>query len=154
MKDRETYGVVVAPSPKMEHPVTEEEAFEWYLPYKQLPNYKPEQFVIDELNMRIEYALRNIVKPTIKGEITRGKIRWRGIYVHTLVCESSEVYNVRLSDKGQLTDIHFAGHALKLPGVTYSCELRLFQRGHEINLDYTGKEMKRYEDFCSKHELG
>ena len=140
------------PPVKMEHPTTEEEAFEWHMP--NLPDYKPEQWVINELNMRIEYALRHLVKPTIKKEITRGKIRWRGIYVHTLVCESSEVYNVRLSGEGKLTDIQYTGHALKLPGVTYHYELRLFQRDHEINLNYIGKEMERYKEFRSKHELG
>ena len=26
-----------------------------------------------------EYALRNVAEPPVKGKITRGKIRWRGI---------------------------------------------------------------------------
>jgi hypothetical protein len=60
------------------------------------------------------------------------------------------VYNVRLSGEGKLTDIQFTGHALELPGVTYSFELRMFQRDHEINLNYTGKEMERYKEFRSK----
>lgn len=142
------YGGILAM--KSEHSTTEQEAFEWHMP--KVADYTPEQWVVNELNMRIEYALRNLVKPTIKGQIKKGKIRWRGIYAHTLICESSEVYNVRLSGEGKLTDIQFAGHALKLPGVTYSFELRLFQRDHEINLNYTGKDMERYKEFRTKYK--
>lgn len=32
-----------------------------------------------EMDSRLEYALRNLVIPPIKGEITRGKIKWRGL---------------------------------------------------------------------------
>lgn len=32
-----------------------------------------------EINACIEFALRNMVVPPIKGKITRGKVRWRGL---------------------------------------------------------------------------
>lgn len=32
-----------------------------------------------ELDLRIEYALRNKINKPIKGEITKGKLKWRGI---------------------------------------------------------------------------
>lgn len=32
-----------------------------------------------ELDLRIEYALRNKIDKPIKGEITKGKLKWRGI---------------------------------------------------------------------------
>jgi len=32
-----------------------------------------------EMNLSIEYILRNKIDKPIKGEITKGKLRWRGI---------------------------------------------------------------------------
>ena len=34
-----------------------------------------------ELDLRIEYALRNKIDKPIKGEITKGKLKWRGIRI-------------------------------------------------------------------------
>lgn len=34
-----------------------------------------------EQNRAFEYALRNVAVPPIKGEITRGKVKWRGIRI-------------------------------------------------------------------------
>ena len=133
------------PPQKMEHPTTEEEAFEWHMP--NLPDYKPEQRIIDDINMRIEYALRYLVTPPIKGEITRGKIRWRGIYAHTLIVDDCDLYNVELADNGNLQNIRFGGHALM---TGFSVEPHIFQRDHEINLNFQGEEYKRFREFRSK----
>ena len=35
----------------------------------------------EEVNKKFEYILRNYVTPPIKGEITKGKVRWRGLQV-------------------------------------------------------------------------
>lgn len=32
-----------------------------------------------QLNDAVEFACRNLVTPPIKGEITRGKVKWRGL---------------------------------------------------------------------------
>lgn len=39
--------------------------------------------IIEEQNKIFEYALRNEAFPPIKGEITKGKIKWRGIRIVT-----------------------------------------------------------------------
>lgn len=36
-----------------------------------------------------EYVLRNLVKPIIKGNITRGKIKWRGLKICNQVYTNS-----------------------------------------------------------------
>ena len=36
----------------------------------------------EKVDRQIEYALRNLVEPPIKGEITKGKIRWRGLRLY------------------------------------------------------------------------
>lgn len=37
--------------------------------------------VKSEQDKAFEYALRNVAVPTIKGDITKGKIKWRGIRI-------------------------------------------------------------------------
>lgn len=41
-----------------------------------------------QLGEKVEFALRNMVQPPIRGEITRGKIKWRGL---KLVYETPKV---------------------------------------------------------------
>ena len=62
----------------------------------------------------IEYALRNLVTPPIKGEITKGKIRWRGLRI---------VY-VQVPPKFEQTDKDFK--------VSLDCGYELWQRDKRI----------------------
>lgn len=39
--------------------------------------------MVNKQNEIIEYHLRNTVVPPIKGEITKGKVRWRGLSIGT-----------------------------------------------------------------------
>ena len=49
--------------------------------FKTLSDKIQEEIVeqYEELDLRIEYALRNKIDKPIKGEITKGKLKWRGI---------------------------------------------------------------------------
>lgn len=37
------------------------------------------EYLLSEIDLMIEDTLRNNVSPPIKGEITKGKIKWRGL---------------------------------------------------------------------------
>lgn len=50
---------------------------------------------IAEINQQIEFMLRHCVTPVIKGEITKGKIKWRGITIE-LLTQSDDVTKVQL----------------------------------------------------------
>lgn len=56
--------------------------------------FKTEQDLRSEfesvIGKEIEYILRNEVKPPIKGKITKGKCRWRGI---TLIMDYQSAFN-------------------------------------------------------------
>ena len=64
-------------------------------------------------NEEIEYILRNYVTPTIKGEITKSKLKWRGIC--SLAYSSDEIYNfLGIIQRGFLIDINGDKTKLKL----------------------------------------
>lgn len=48
----------------------------------------------------IEHTLRNKVVPPIKGEITKGKIQWRGITC--LVYKEGDLYPIGIRQRGNL----------------------------------------------------
>ena len=45
--------------------------------YKEVDNQLSSY--LNSLEKEIEYLLRNVIDKPIKGEITKGKLRWRGI---------------------------------------------------------------------------
>ena len=47
--------------------------------YKEVENQLSSY--LDSLENEIEYLLRNVIDKPIKGEITKGKLRWRGINI-------------------------------------------------------------------------
>ena len=49
------------------------------LPYSAMD--KITQNIVNDREKRIEFILRNYVTPVIKGKITKGKLRWRGISI-------------------------------------------------------------------------
>ena len=58
-----------------------------------------------ELDLRIEYALRNKIDKPIKGEITKGKLKWRGVALG--VCKSDECVGYALLQRGAIVPFDF-----------------------------------------------
>lgn len=58
-----------------------------------------------ELDLRIEYALRNKIDKPIKGEITKGKLKWRGIRLG--VYKSDECVGYALLQRGAIVPFDF-----------------------------------------------
>lgn len=58
-----------------------------------------------ELDLRIEYALRNKIDKPIKGEITKGKLKWRGITLE--VYKSYECVGYALLQRGAIVPFDF-----------------------------------------------
>lgn len=57
------------------------------------------QQIANKQNEIFEYALRNYAEPPIKGEITKGKIKWRGI---SIIHDNSNVsYKTWLEQRGK-----------------------------------------------------
>lgn len=58
-----------------------------------------------ELDLRIEYALRNKIDKPIKGKITKGKLKWRGISLG--VYKSDECIGYALLQRGAIVPFDF-----------------------------------------------
>lgn len=96
------------------------------------------------LNLRLEYALRHLVTPPIKGKITKGKIRWRGIYLDTVVL-NDDVFNTKILSDGRLDVPRYVGHTIEL---TYQMEAKLFQRDKEIPLLFDSETEADFTRWC------
>ncbi|MBR1525065.1 MAG: hypothetical protein IJ640_00195 [Prevotella sp.] len=81
--------------------------------------------ICHEIDLRFEYALRHLVTPPIKGKISRGKIRWRGI------SRCKTPIDIKISD----------GNAILSP------KIAIMQRNTLIDLCFQGEERERYEQW-------
>lgn len=78
----------------------------------------------------LEYAMRHLITPVIKGEITRGKCKWRGLRI--------------IRTRGEL---NIKGPLHKME---YSEIIGLTQRNRFININYLGEEKKHFEEWLDK----
>ena len=97
-----------------------------------------------EVENRLEYALRHLVTPPIKGDITRGKIRWRGIYMDTVVL-NDDVFNTNILSDERLDVPRYVGHTIELH---YQMEVKLFQRDKEIPLLFDSETEADFTRWC------
>lgn len=51
-----------------------------------------------DLDNRIEYAVRFLIDKPIKGEITKGKLKWRGLKIIKLYADDCVYYNLKQRD--------------------------------------------------------
>lgn len=103
-----------------------------------------DQRIRREVENRLEYALRHLVTPPIKGDITRGKIRWRGIYMDTVVL-NDDVFNTKILSDGRLDVPRNVGHTIELH---YQMEVKLFQRDKEIPLLFDSETEADFTRWC------
>jgi hypothetical protein len=71
--------------------------------YKEVDNQLSSY--LDSLENEIEYLLRNVIDKPIKGEITKGKLRWRGI---TSIVFGHEGFAIGIMQRGNI--IRFVEH--------------------------------------------
>lgn len=87
---------------------------------------------LGELDARIEFALRFMITHPIKGEITKGKLKWRGIKQKILITDDGSVFEDGL----------FIGRTMR---TSFEMKYVLIQRGgKEINLNFPPDVMERY----------
>lgn len=97
-----------------------------------------------EVENRLKYALRHLVTPPIKGDITRGKIRWRGIYMDTVIL-NDDVFNTKILSNGRLDVSRYVSHTIELH---YQMEVKLFQRDKEIPLLFDSETEADFTRWC------
>jgi hypothetical protein len=94
---------------------------------------KAHRQLIEEFNLRVEYALRFLIAHPIKGEITKGKLKRRGIKQKILEPDDGSVFD----------NAHFIGRTMTM---RITCEMKyvLIQRGKVIDLNFPPDVMERY----------
>lgn len=135
---------------RLEYPATFSETFEWHLPQRDFVSIQAEEIFTKQrknLESRIEYALRHFVYPPIKGEITRGKLRWRGIKLCIIKDDKSGlIITSRLHPDG--ISLESAGRIVDSKDVvqcTYSETYTLMQRECIIPLNFDGDVEEQYQ---------
>ena len=124
------------------------EEFNWY-------SIEPK---VDELNRgirrdiedRLEYALRHLVAPPIKGEITRGKIRWRGISMTHIIIDDGDVFQSGIAEDGKLKEPIFTGRTF---ATQFRWKVNLMQRGKEIPLTFGEEGEEKYLEWLTIRNL-
>ncbi len=86
---------------------------------------------LGELCARIEFALRFMITHPIKGKITKGKLKWRGIKQKILITDDGSVFEDGL----------FIGRTMT---ITYEMKYVLIQREKVIDLNFPPDVMERY----------
>ena len=102
-----------------------------------------------EIDNRVEYALRHLVKPVIKGNITRGKIRWRGLTLSYIVSDD-DCYQTRLTDNGKSDSLVICGHVVHERVLKTELFINLMQRGQLIHLNFDKETEERYNEWLKK----
>lgn len=95
-----------------------------------------------ELDLRIEYALRNKIDKPIKGEITKGKLKWRGIALG--VYKSDECVGYALLQRGAIVPFNFVNDKQYQ---IWRLEKLLEERQQELSEKSIDENSKEYIEF-------
>lgn len=102
-----------------------------------------------ELDLRIEYALRNKIDKPIKGEITKGKLKWRGIALG--VYKSGECVGYALLQRGAIIPFDFVTDKQYQ---IWRLEKLLEDKQQELSeksIDENSKEYKKFEEMANEY---
>lgn len=102
-----------------------------------------------ELDLRIEYALRNKIDKPIKGKITKGKLKWRGIRLGAFRGDGYTAYN--LLQRGAIIPFDFVNDKQYQ---IWRLEKLLEEKQQELNeksIDENSKEYKKFEEMANEY---
>lgn len=127
----------------------------WDLPQNAFAEECENFFMSQKLDLehRVEYALRHLVTPPIKGEITRGKLKWRGIKLWMIKDDKEGIVLDGCVNPDGVSLIS-AGRPIQEKGVrvNFAITYYLLQRLGIIPLNFTGEEKERYEQWLKLKE--
>lgn len=102
-----------------------------------------------KLDLRIEYALRNKIDKPIKGEITKGKLKWRGIRLGVFRGDGYTAYN--LLQRGNVIPFDFVTDKQYQ---IWRLEKLLEEKQQELSeksIDENSKEYKKFEEMANEY---
>ena len=102
-----------------------------------------------ELDLRIEYALRNKIDKPIRGEITKGKLKWRGIRIGVFRGDGYAAYS--LLQRGNVIPFDFVNdkqyQIWRLRKLLEKMQEELGQKP----IDENSKEYKEFEENANEY---
>lgn len=124
--------------------------FQWDVPDDYVPDISLPKEVLEDVQNRILYALEYMVRPRIKGIITAGKLRWRGIKRKCALIYKEHCWEIYINDNGSITTKHL-GTAVKEKGKNLDLIYPIItQRKNLIDLNFDFMEFNRYDFWLQK----
>ena len=101
----------------------------------------------EERERRIEYTLRYLIPHPIKGEITKSKCRYRGLYIKEY---DSKFNPTTLEEKNGVCTLHCY---FMLPSICGLPSRSGKRKPFEISLAFQNDTLLRYQLWCQKNEM-
>lgn len=102
-----------------------------------------------ELDLRIEYALRNKIDKPIKGEITKGKLKWRGISLGVFRGDGCVGYS--LLQRGNVIPFDFVNDKQYQIWRLRTLLERMQEEWNQKPIDENSKEYKKFEEMANEY---
>lgn len=102
-----------------------------------------------ELDLRIEYALRNKIDKPIKGKITKGKLKWRGIRIGVFHNDGDVGY--ALLQRGNVIPFDFVNDKQYQIWRLGTLLDEKQQELSEKSIDKNSKEHKKFEEMVNEY---
>lgn len=102
-----------------------------------------------ELDLRIEYALRNKIDKPIKGEITKGKLKWRGISLGVFCGDGYTAYS--LLQRGNVVPFDFVNDKQYQIWRLITLLEKMQEEWNQKPIDKNSKEYKKFEEMANEY---
>lgn len=102
-----------------------------------------------ELDLRIEYALRNKIDKPIKGDITKGKLKWRGISLGVFRGDGYTAYS--LLQRGNVVPFDFVNDKQYQIWRLRTLLEKMREEWNQKPIDENSKEYKRFKQMANEY---
>lgn len=102
-----------------------------------------------EFDLRFEYALRNKIDKPIKGEITNGKLKWRGISLGVFRGDGYTAYSIL--QRGKVIPFDFVNDKQYQIWRLRTLLERMQEEWNQKPIDKNSKEYKRFEEMANEY---
>lgn len=102
-----------------------------------------------EFDLRFEYALRNKIDKPIKGKITKGKLKWRGISLGVFRGDGYTAYS--LLQRGNVIPFDFVNDKQYQIWRLRTLLERMQEEWNQKPIDENSKEYKKFEEMANEY---
>lgn len=124
--------------------------FQWDISENPIPDISLPDNIFEDVQNRIGYALEYIVHPRIKGLITAGKLKWRGIKRKCALIYKEHCWEIYINDNGSITATYIGAVVKKREKNLDLIYPIIVQRKNLIDLNFDFIEFNRYDFWLQK----